>query len=121
MVIFASSSCAAAALLLVVMLLLLSPLLLPPPHTPTKTVSAARDVLGPISADSNTALAYGPRAAYHMAAGVVQLSGSHVSPDERADAKQHFSKALKIAHGRLHNHQVVSQLLMMMAPLQVRV
>lgn len=82
-------------------------------------VKLARDVLGPISTEGDTSLGYGSRCLYHTAAGLMQLSGPNVGSEERADAKQHFSRALKMAHKHLHNHQVVSQLLMMMAPLQV--
>lgn len=84
-------------------------------------VKLAREVLGPISTEGDTSMGYGSRCLYHTAAGFLQLSAANVSSDERADAKQHFSRALKMAHKHLHNHQVVSQLLMMMAPLQVGV
>lgn len=83
-------------------------------------VKLAREVLGPISTEGDNSLGYNSRCLYHTAAGVLQLSGPNVGREERADAKQHFSRALKMAHKHLHNHQVVSQLLMMMAPLQVR-
>jgi hypothetical protein len=85
----------------------------------TSKVKLAREVLGPISTEGDPSLGYGSRCLYHTAAGLMQLSGPNVGSDERADAKQHFSRALKMAHKHLHNHQVVSQLLMMMAPLQV--
>lgn len=75
--------------------------------------------MGVATTEGDTSLGYGSRCLYHSAAGLLQLSGVNVGSDERADAKQHFSRALKMAHKHLHNHQVVSQLLMMMAPLQV--
>jgi hypothetical protein len=76
--------------------------------------------MGLTTTEGDTSLGYGSRCLYHTAAGLLQLSGVNVGSEERADAKQHFSRALKMAHKHLHNHQVVSQLLMMMAPLQVR-
>lgn len=82
---------------------------------------SARELLGPEATDADAGLGYASRSLRHIAAGLLQLTGPNVSSVERADAKQQFSKALKIAHSRMHNHQVVSQLLMLMAPLQVGV
>jgi hypothetical protein len=56
----------------------------------------------------------------NIASGLLQLAAPDASSADKSDAKQRLSKALKLAHGRLQNHQVVSQVLLFMAPLQVR-
>jgi hypothetical protein len=76
-------------------------------------------VLGPISTEADASLGHSSRCLYHTAAGVLHLSGPNVGREERTDAKQQFSKALKISHKYLYNRAVVSQMLVMMAPLQV--
>lgn len=82
-------------------------------------VKAARELIGEVSIESDADLGYGSRVLQHTVAGLLGLCRAGVTSDDRANAKQHFSRALKMAHKHLHNHQVVSQLLLVMAPLQV--
>jgi hypothetical protein len=86
---------------------------------PCPAVKAARELIGEAPTESDADLGYGSRVLYHTVAGLLGLCGAAVTSDDRANAKQHFSRALKMAHKHLHNHQVVSQLLLVMAPLQV--
>ena len=79
----------------------------------------ARELLGPANPEADAGLGYGSRCLQHTVRGLLQLNEANLSSDGREDANQNFSKALKMVHGRLHNHQAVSQLLLLMAPLQV--
>lgn len=82
-------------------------------------MSQARELLGNLPTTADSTLGYAERAMTHISGALLQLSAAEASASERADAKQHLSKALKIAHERLQNHQLVSQVLLYMTPLQV--
>lgn len=81
-------------------------------------VGEARELLAPLLAAPDGELGYAERAAAQVGAGLLCLSAREPSEAERGDAKQHLSRALKLAHGRLSNHQLVTQVLLAMAPLQ---
>lgn len=83
-------------------------------------VSQGRELLGDLLNSVEADTGYAERAVAHIAGGLLQLSAAEASAEEKADAKQRLSKALKLAHGRLQNHQLVSQVLLFMTPLQVR-
>lgn len=89
------------------------------PLSPCPAGQQAQALLAPLAAMPESDLGYAARAVSHIAGGLLQLAAAAPSADERADAKQRLSKALKLAHGRLQNHQLVSQILLFMAPLQV--
>ncbi|KAF8071188.1 SCC4 [Scenedesmus sp. PABB004] len=85
-------------------------------------VGRARELLGDLAVAGGGGegeLGYVERALANVAGGLVALAAPDASADETADAKQRLSKGLKLAHGRLQNHQLVSQVLLFMAPLQV--
>jgi hypothetical protein len=84
-------------------------------------VSRGRELLGELIDSVDSRLGYAERAVANIASGLLQLAAPDASSADKSDAKQRLSKALKLAHGRLQNHQVVSQVLLFMAPLQVRV
>jgi hypothetical protein len=83
-------------------------------------VSRGRELLGELVDSVDSRLGYAERAVANIASGLLQLAAPDASSADKSDAKQRLSKALKLAHGRLQNHQVVSQVLLFMAPLQVR-
>lgn len=82
-------------------------------------VSRGRELLGELSSGVDSSLSYAERAVAHVAKGLLELAAPDGSQQDRSDAKQQLSKALKLAHGRLQNHQLVSQVLLFMTPLQV--
>lgn len=84
-------------------------------------VSQGRELLSDLIGNAESEMGYAERAVAHIAGGLLQLSAAETSADEKAAAKQRLSKALKLAHGRLQNYQMVSQVLLFMAPLQVSV
>lgn len=85
-----------------------------------RAVNHGRELLGDLLSSVESDMGYAERAVAHIAGGLLQLSAVETSAEEKADAKQRLSKALKLAHGRLQNHQLVSQVLLFMTPLQVR-
>jgi hypothetical protein len=91
-------------------------------QTPTfnRQVSRGRELLGELADSVDSRLGYAERAVANIASGLLQLATPDGGSAERDAAKQRLSKALKLAHGRLQNHQLVSQVLLFMAPLQVR-
>ena len=82
-------------------------------------VSQGRELLSDLISNAESLTGYAERAVAHIAAGLLQLSAAETSADETSEAKNRLSKALKLAHGRLQNYQMVSQVLLFMAPLQV--
>lgn len=65
-------------------------------------------------------LTYAERAVIQVAGGLLKQAAKKPTVEELAEAKQLLSQALKLAHKRLTNHEVVSQVLLLMTPLQVR-
>ncbi|WIA32226.1 hypothetical protein OEZ86_003074 [Tetradesmus obliquus] len=84
------------------------------------SVSRGRELLGELVESVDSRLGYAERAVANIASGLLQLAAPDGGSVEKSDAKQRLSKALKLAHGRLQNHQVVSQVLLFMAPLQIQ-
>jgi hypothetical protein len=82
-------------------------------------VSQGRELLAALQDLPDGQLTYAERAVIHIAGGLLQLAAEGSTVEERAEAKQLLSKALKLAHKRLTNHEVVSQVLLLMTPLQV--
>lgn len=79
-------------------------------------MSDALTALGDLHASTDADLGYGERALLQVAVALLKLQQG-----DAADAKVKLSKALKLAHSKLQNHQLVSQILIFMAPIQVRV
>eukprot|EP00878_Enallax_costatus_P022906 GHUV01024343.1.p1 GENE.GHUV01024343.1~~GHUV01024343.1.p1 ORF type:complete len:179 (+),score=63.03 GHUV01024343.1:201-737(+) len=82
-------------------------------------VSQGRELLSDLISSAESLTGYAERAVAHIAGGLLQLSAAETSADETSEAKNRLSKALKLAHGRLQNYQMVSQVLLFMAPLQM--
>ncbi|KAF6255054.1 cohesin loading factor [Scenedesmus sp. NREL 46B-D3] len=82
-------------------------------------VSRGRELLGKLVDSVDPQLGYAERAVANIASALLLLAAPDSSSTDKSDAKQRLSKALKLAHGRLQNHQVVSQVLLFMAPLQI--
>ncbi len=73
------------------------------------------DALGSLFHDPASAdLGYSERCVVQISAALLRLRQG-----DDASAKHLLSKALKLAHGRLQNHQMVSQILTCMAPIHV--
>lgn len=81
---------------------------------PPGALSEAVDVLAETSSTPEGSLGYHERAIHCVATALVRLQQGNAT-----EAQQSLSKALKIAHSRLCNHQLVANILNCMAPLLV--
>jgi hypothetical protein len=82
-------------------------------------VSQARSFLGSLATEADGDLGYPQRCLAHVVGGLLSLFRPDMTSEERSDVKTKLGKALRMAHQQLQNHQVVSQVLLFMAPLQV--